>query len=290
MKEFKILAVDDQKTNLDVLIHILKDDYVVYPAKSGEAALRKAADISPDLILLDILLPDINGFEVLEKLKNDELTAGTPVIILTGLTNTEDEQRGLRLGAADYITKPFNQDVIKTRVKTQLQIVRQSRTIEKYSMIDEATEILNRKSFDRAMYVEWARAVREKNPVSLIMIEVDEFQPGVPDGKGKSEIVINRIIPVIEKRLKRATDIFARYGETTLAIILPNTPSDGAEKVAGDIGHNIRESHKDEGSELMFCIGVSSLLPEPGEPVSLLVFRAEKSLFTAKTTGRTVTE
>ncbi|MCL2694330.1 MAG: response regulator [Oscillospiraceae bacterium] len=285
-KEFKILAVDDQKSNLDVLIHILKEEYAVYPAKSGEAALKKAADVCPDLILLDIILPDMNGFEVLEKLKSDELTAQIPVIIITGLSNVEDEQRGLKLGAADYVTKPFNHEMIKTRVRNQIQIVKHKRTIEKYGMIDEDLNILNRKSFDRMLNIEWERAVRENNPVSLIMIEVDEFQPSIADGK--PDAVIRKIIPVIEDKLKRATDIFARYEPATLVLILPNTPIKGIIEVAEDIGRSIRESHDEEGSELLFNIGASSLLPDKGEPVSLLVFQAERNLFKAKVTGEVV--
>jgi diguanylate cyclase (GGDEF)-like protein len=285
-KEFKILAVDDQKTNLDVLIHILKDEYTVYPAKTGEAALKKAADICPDIILLDIILPDMNGFEVLEKLKSDDLTASIPVIIITGLNNIEDEKRGLRLGAVDYITKPFNNEIIKTRVKTQIQIIKHIRTIEKYGMIDEDTNILNRKSFDRMLTLEWARAMREKNPVGLIMIEIDEFQPSTADGS--PDIVLNKIIPVIEGNMKRMTDILARYANMVLAIILPNTPLNGTQKVAEDIEHYIRESHNDDGSELMFNVGASSLLPDKGEPVSLLVFQAERNLFKAKATGEVV--
>jgi diguanylate cyclase (GGDEF)-like protein len=269
-KEFKILAVDDQKTNLDVLIHILKDEYTVYPAKTGEAALKKAAEVNPDLILLDIILPDINGFEVLEILKSDDLTSHIPVIVLTGLSNAEDEQRGLRLGAADYIIKPFNSEAIKTRVKTQIRIVKQMRTIEKYSMIDEATDILNRKSFDRMLGIEWARAVREKNPVSLILIKAE-------GEKGDAAL---KVIPLVERRLKRATDIFARYNENVLAIILPNTPHSGAAKVADDIAFNIREAHGDTG--FGFGIGMSSLLPGQGETVSLLVLEAERSLFKSK--------
>jgi diguanylate cyclase (GGDEF)-like protein len=277
-KKFKILIVDDEKANLDVLIHILRDSYTVYPAKSGEAALKKAAEIQPDLILLDIIMPDINGFEVLDRLKNDELTERIPVMFITALKNSEDEKRGLQLGAVDYIIKPFNSESVKMRIKTQLQLVKHLRTIEEIGMFDEATGMPNRKSFDNQLNIEWGRAVREKTPISLIMIEMSELR----------EEILFKAANIINTRLKRITDFKARYGENVFAIILWNTGSDGAKIVAEDIIFNIRELEQQESVKIKLSIGISTAEPTKDDPISYFVLQADRNLFKAKTGGEAV--
>ncbi|AEF80360.1 ATP-binding response regulator [Leadbettera azotonutricia] len=120
-QKYSILVVDDENANLLVLNQILSSEYSVYTAKSGEQALRLAAENKPELILLDIIMPDMNGFEVLTKLKESPQTANIPVIFITGLDNANDEEKGFELGAADYITKPFKSVVVMARVKTQMK-------------------------------------------------------------------------------------------------------------------------------------------------------------------------
>ncbi|MCL2638483.1 MAG: response regulator [Oscillospiraceae bacterium] len=277
-KKFKILAVDDEKANLDLLIHILKDTYIVYPAKSGEAALKKAAEIQPDLILLDVIMPEMNGFEVLEKLKADDLTQHIPVFFITALNNTEDEKRALGLGAVDYIVKPFNADMVKVRIKTQLQLIKYMRTIEELGMFDELTGMPNRKSFDKQLMVEWGRAVREKTPVSLIMIDVDEGE----------ENALIEVAGVINARLKRVTDVHARYSETMFAIILPNTNRDGAAIVAEDIIKGVKALTLEEGVQITLSVGISSTQPKHDDPISYFVLQADRNLFKAKAEKNTV--
>ncbi len=123
-----ILIVDDEKANLLALNAILSPDYAVAFAKSGGEALRLAAEIKPDLILLDIIMPDISGFETLERLKESAETMFIPVIFITGLDSEHDEEKGFTLGAVDYIKKPFKSIIVKARVNTQMQIVRQMRS------------------------------------------------------------------------------------------------------------------------------------------------------------------
>jgi len=141
-----ILVVDDEKINLQVLNNILSPDYTVYMVKSGRSAVEMANINLPDLILLDILMPDINGFDVLESLKKSEITKNIPVIIITGLESAEDEEKGLAFGAADFICKPFSNRIIKSRVYNQIQIVNNIRKLEYYSQIQSALEIAKEKS------------------------------------------------------------------------------------------------------------------------------------------------
>lgn len=124
-----VLIVDDEKSNLDVLNHILHNDYTVYVAKSGDMALKRAVADKPDLILLDVIMPGMSGFEVLEQLKADPQTRDIPVIFVTGLSSIEDEEKGLALGAADFIAKPFHHPLVMARVRTHLRLAEQDRLL-----------------------------------------------------------------------------------------------------------------------------------------------------------------
>jgi signal transduction histidine kinase/HPt (histidine-containing phosphotransfer) domain-containing protein len=135
-----ILIVDDDKLDLEILNNILSDEYIIYLTKSGASAVDLAAKYEPDLILLDIIMPDINGFEVLASLKKSPKTHDIPVIFITGLDSVEDEEKGLGLDAADFIQKPFSGNIVKLRVRNQLQIINQIRAIKKYAHEVAASE------------------------------------------------------------------------------------------------------------------------------------------------------
>jgi PAS domain S-box-containing protein len=128
-----VLVVDDEKINLEVLRSILGQEYTVHMTKSGASALEMAGKYRPDLILLDIIMPDMNGFDVLETLKSSDKTRHIPVILITGLEGVEYEEKGLTLGAADFIHKPFSNKIVKSRVQHHIQIVNQIRVIEQYA-------------------------------------------------------------------------------------------------------------------------------------------------------------
>jgi putative two-component system response regulator len=119
-----VLVVDDTETNIDILVETLGDDYDVSVAMDGESALESVADDQPDLILLDIMMPGMDGYEVCERLKADATTRNIPVIFLTAMTEVQDEAKGLALGAVDYVTKPFSPSLVKSRVRNQLELKR----------------------------------------------------------------------------------------------------------------------------------------------------------------------
>ena len=126
-----LLLVDDSNANLKILAYILGEEYTIYSATSGISAIEKAKEYKPDLILLDILMPDMNGYQTLSKIKTIEEIQDTPVIFITGLDSEEEEEKGLSLGAVDYITKPFRPLIVNLRVRCQIQIINQMRTIER---------------------------------------------------------------------------------------------------------------------------------------------------------------
>ena len=140
-KKNSVLIVDDTIENIKLLSFILKDEYTVYAAKCGQEAIEAAEKFLPDVILLDILMPQMDGYEVLAKLKNTERTANIPVIFATALSQAADEERGLLLGAVDYITKPFSTAIVKLRVKRQIDIIGQH-----IALIEKEREAMNNRA------------------------------------------------------------------------------------------------------------------------------------------------
>lgn len=121
MNKARILIVDDEKININVLMGALKAEYIIQAAQNGKQALKRAAELSPDLILLDIVMPEMDGYEVCKKLKSDDKTRHIPIIFLTAISDSCSETKGLELGAVDYITKPINVSIVKTRLKHHLE-------------------------------------------------------------------------------------------------------------------------------------------------------------------------
>ncbi|UQZ88362.1 diguanylate cyclase response regulator [Deltaproteobacteria bacterium Smac51] len=290
-RQFNILVVDDDRSNLDVLVHILKSDYQVQVAKSGEVALKIANQYQPDLILLDVLMPDLDGFEVLTRLKESDVTRHIPVIFITGLVNVEDEEKGFLLGAVDYIVKPFNNAIVQARVRTHIKIIKQMRMIERLGLIDALTDVPNRRAFDHQVDVEWSRAVRQKNPLSMMIIDVDKFKVyndtyGHPQG----DVLLQAVAKTLQKSLKRPADFMARIGGEEFSVILPATDLNGALQMAEDLRANVeacRISGPDAASSsVTVSIGVSSIIPSADDLQPDFIARVDAALYEAKRTGR----
>ena len=300
---FTILIVDDERPNLEVLSRILQSEYKNYDgavqlnyriiaAKTGEAALKMALNDKPDLILLDIILPGINGFEVLSKLKESEGTRSIPVIIITGLDSIADEEMGFFLGAVDYITKPFNKSLVKARVMTHLRIVEQMRLIEHLGWLDPLTGIANRRNLDAHMVMEWGRAVREKTPFSFCMIDVDHFKL-VNDtyGHQQGDIVLKSVAGIIRSSVKRSADFVARWGGEEFAVVLPSTDISGALEVAEIIRAKIEKAvfpSLTGASDIKITVsaGVASSMPYVENSMTSFLEEADQALYAAKEAGR----
>jgi len=291
VKKNSILIVDDEKSNLMVLTHVLSHDYTIYTAKDGQDAVNKAVKLLPDLILLDIVMPEMNGYEVLATLKNSEKTREIPVIFITGLDSSEDEEKGLVLNAADYISKPFRPAIVKLRIRNQIQIVNQMRTIERLSMIDQLTDIPNRRSFDSRLNMEWKRAIREKTALSIFMIDVDKFKTyNDTYGHQQGDIVLQRAAEIFMSTIRRPGDFAARWGGEEFAVLLPVTDMDGAVKVAEQIRANVEKAVipcTDGGiTKVTISLGVNSELPDNDKSLDGFISGADSALYTAKETGR----
>jgi len=290
-KKNSLLIVDDEHTNLKVLAHILGDEYTIYTAANGASAIEKAKEYMPDLILLDILMPEMNGYEALSIIKKTDEIKKTPIIFITGLDSDEDQEKGLSLEASDYITKPLNAKIVKLRVRNQIQIINQMRTIERLSRIDQLTDIPNRRSFDERLQMEWKRAIREKTPISLIMIDIDNFKR-INDtyGHPQGDIVLQTIAKILPQSFRRPGDIASRWGGEEFTVLLPNTTLSGALEVA----EKIRECVENENIpcddnttiKVTISIGVNSIVPDRDSHTKDLITDADKALYLAKGSGK----
>lgn len=289
----KILVVDDERSNIDALSYILKPRYTVLVAKDGLTAIEVAKSRSPDLILLDIVMPGMNGFEVLSALKESDETRPIPVIFITGRDSFKDEEKGFALGAVDYVTKPFHNSIVEARVKTHIQMIEYIQMIEHLCMIDALTNIPNRRHFDNRLSTEWEKAFREKTPVGMLMIDVDRFKDyNDTYGHLQGDKLLQAIVGIITQALKRPTDFAARWGGEEFAVLLPDTDSDGAfmvaERIREDIQRAVIPCSDGTGTRITVSIGVDSEIPASGDASGSLIYGADEALYAAKEAGRNI--
>jgi diguanylate cyclase (GGDEF)-like protein len=290
-KEFTILIADDEKMNLEILGGILSPMYNLLISKNGAKVLELAKQHKPDLILLDVLMPDMTGFEVIAKLRESDETSKIPVIFITGLTSAEDEEKGFFLGAVDYIAKPFNKSIVKARVNTHIKIVDQMRTIELIGLIDPLTKISNRRGFEKQMNAEWGRAFREKTPISILMMDIDKFKTyNDTYGHQQGDVALKTFAEAAAGALMRPVDFPARWGGEEFVILLPGADIEGAASVAERVRESVAAAVilTEDGTEtrITVSIGANSVVPGTEAPTTDFIEKADQALYKAKESGR----
>ena len=290
-KEFTILITDDEKFNLDVLGNILSPFYNLLISRNGTRALELAKQNAPDLILLDVMMPDMTGFEVISKLKESEDTANIPVIFITGLTDPADEEKGFFLGAVDYITKPFVKAIVKARVNTHIKIIDQMRTIERLGLIDPLTKVSNRRGFENRFNAEWGRAIREQSPISFMLMDIDKFKNyNDTYGHHQGDVALKTFAEIASQTINRSTDFVARWGGEEFVILLPNTNTDGASEIAENVRKNVEATTvpTEDGAitRMTVSIGVNTVIPNADTSAADFMSKADKALYEAKESGR----
>jgi diguanylate cyclase (GGDEF)-like protein len=289
---YSVLIVDDQETSLTALSNILSPDYTVYEADNGPEAIEIAEKYLPDVILLDVLMTQMDGYAVIEKLKASDDTQAIPIIFITSLGTSKDEEKGLALGAVDYITKPFVPEIVRLRLQNQIKVLEQVRTIERLSTIDQLTNLPNRRSFETRMGTEWGRATREKTPISILMIDIDLFKHyNDTYGHQQGDAALQEAAKVFSQKLKRHGDFAARWGGEEFIILLPNTDEEGAIDVAEQVRQAV-ERLEIPGlngmiTKINVSIGIYTRMPNQGRSsISEFISRADKALYIAKNNGR----
>jgi len=288
----KVLIADDDPLNRQVLAELLKPEYTVLLAKNGEQALERATRHAPDLVLLDVMMPDMDGYEVLRRLRADPATAQMAVIFISGLDRPEDEANGLKLGAADYIVKPINATVVMARVALHLQLVRQRRMLERLANIDGLTELANRRRFDELYAQEWQRAERSGAPLSVALLDIDAFkQYNDHYGHPAGDRALRAVARATHASVRRPADLAARYGGEELVLLLPDTDAAQARQVVDGLCAAIaglRLAHAASGVApvLTVSVGGATLGTHGSETAAELFEAADSQLYRAKQAGR----
>lgn len=290
----KILIVDDERLNIRMLDEILRDEYDISVAVNGEQALKRAlAAPPPDMILLDIQMPGMDGYEVCRRLMAHETTRGIPVIFVTSMVDEEDERKGLELGAVDYITKPFRPSIVQARLKNHLELKRQRDLLNRLSSLDGLTGIANRRHFETFIEQEWRRAPRHGLEISLILMDIDHFKKYNDHyGHTAGDDCLKEVARALVDALPRATDLIARYGGEEFVCVLPATDLQGALKVAERLRAAVLSQaipHAFSGTHdcVTLSLGVACMQPGRGSTTpSDLIVAADRMLYRAKEAGR----
>lgn len=244
-KTGRILIIDDQPENIHVLANILQKEYEVQAATNGAKALEITYGKNPpDLILLDIVMPEMDGYEVCRRLKANKQIRDIPVIFVTVKKSVEDEEYGFNLGAVDYISKPFQPTVVRVRIRNHMNLKLKTEILEKLSLLDSLTNIPNRRSFDKELQREWKHALRSGHPLPVLMMNVDHFKHYNDNyGYGAGDECLKHITEAMNKKLRRPLDFFARYGGEEFVALLPNTDAPGTMQMAEQLRAAVAEAN-----------------------------------------------
>lgn len=287
----KILIIDDSPVQAAHLKNILAEDYEITAVQTAQEGLDRAHSGEYSLVLLDVVMPEMDGFMLLKKLQEEVVTRHIPVILITSLSDIESEQRGLTLGAVDYITKPGHPLIVKARVNTHIKLYQYRKQVEYQSMTDQLTGVANRRRHDRYSLLKWQEAVRLRVPFSVCMFDIDKFKVyndtfGHPAG----DRVIAAVANAAASRLRRSTDFFARYGgEEFVAFMI----GDDAEKSFAHM-KSIRQAvedlnipHNPSVSErVTVSIGGVTVIPKQETSYQTCLKMADTMLYDAKRLGR----
>ena len=286
-----ILIADNEPSYTASLISILSPLYTIHLVSNGRDIINTARELLPDLIIIDVIMSDISGFDVISALKILEETKDIPIVFVTKHSDIKNEEKALSLGAADYIYKPFNESIAKLRIQNQIQIVNQMRKIQHLSMTDALTGIANRRCFNARISQEWPSAIRDKIPLALLMLDIDDFK-NINDRYGHlfGDLVLQNIAKILEQCTKRPKDLAARWGGEEFVVLLPNTKIEGAVFVAERIRkaakkqkHRLAET---ECTDITVSIGINCLIPRFDLPIYEFIAIADKAMYRAKTLGK----
>lgn len=288
-----ILIVDDTPSNIHTLSTMLKSDYRIKVAKDGLSALKIAAvQGAVDLILLDIVMPEMDGYAVCEQLKKDPYMQHIPVIFVTAKDGPEEQVHGFRLGAADYITKPFDPTVVKVCVKHQIELKCNQEELERLSLYDGLTQIANRRYFDASYDKIFKEALREKVSLAVLMMDIDYFKRYNDHyGHAAGDTCLVEVASALKQAVYRPSDLLARYGGEEFVVVLKDVTIDGACKVAHRLLQCVEELHlPHEHSSCASCVTLSIGVALKNTHSKLsqkeLLIKADEALYEAKAEGR----
>lgn len=293
-KIFKILIIDEQEKSVEFLKkHLETEGYHINGLISGKDVLELCAREKFDLILLSLNLSGVSGLEVCTKIKQCEGTCDIPVMLITSHREIEEKLDALSHGAQDFITKPFNMEELKARIRVALRVkaskdALKDRTsvLEETSLKDELTGLFNRRYIKERMYEEISRADRFGHAVSCIIFDVDQFKViNNVYGHENGDLILKEIAEILKQNI-RTIDVLGRYGGEEFVIILPQTDISGALTVAEKLAKAIESNKfyiKDTAINITVSIGVASNKETDGDD---LLYYADLALNKAKTSDK----
>ncbi|TVO58189.1 diguanylate cyclase domain-containing protein [Denitromonas halophila] len=289
----RVLIVDDERSNISLLGNLLQPDCEVLVATDGVSALRRAAaEVKPDIILLDVMMPGMDGYQVCKQLKENDATRDIPVIFITAMGEEDDEALGLRIGAVDYVTKPFSPAILKMRLRTHVELKRLRDHWQRLSTVDALTQVANRRCFDEALETAWRTAMRQKQPLALIMVDVDHFKAyNDHHGHSAGDDCLKRVAQALSQEVKRAGDLLARFGGEEFVCLMPDVDLHGAETVGRRMCAAVSEmslphEHPSVRAAVSISVGLAVLHPNGSQSPNDLVVEADRRLYDAKRGGR----
>lgn len=287
-----ILIIDDEPFYIKVLAECLSSKYNIMIACNAQQALLRLKVNIPDLILLDILMPDVSGYEICAELKKSHEYKHIPVIFISTLGKVEDEVRGLELGAVDFLSKPFRLPLVKLRIKNHLQLQQQSELLKQLAHEDALTKIPNRRRFDDFLNREWLISARYQSNLSLLMIDIDFFkQYNDQYGHSQGDQCLIQVAETLSSLVMRRTDLLCRYGGEEFAVILPDSTPETALEIAEKLRSGIEDLNIPHAASKLYdhltiSIGVATMTANNESQSEALLEKADNNLYQAKNAGR----
>ena len=287
----KILVIDDSAVQAEYLRSILKEEYDVTVCNTAREGLAAAKEGCFGLILLDIVMPDMDGFILLRELKETDLTKHIPVIMLTSLSDVQYEERGLLMGAVDYVAKPFSPVIIRARVNTHIQLYHYQMEFKQQAMVDQLTGVANRRRYEGESLSKWREAIRFGMPLSICMFDIDKFKLyndtfGHPAG----DQVISAVAKTASSYFQRSMDLFARYGGEEFIAVFVGSDGHNAFEFLKTIRQAVEDLHiphcSPGGRWVTVSVGGVSLIPKVGDSYDTYLKLADTMLYDAKRLGR----
>jgi len=288
-----MLIVDDQPINIRGLYELFRGDFDVFMAGDGGEAIEKCAKLQPGIVLLDVVMPGMDGYEVCRQLKKMPSLAGIPVIFVTANYDEQQEVNGFLAGAADFIHKPINPVITRARVNTQLLLKQQQDSLRALALSDGLTGIANRRLFEESFTAALAQATRDQTSLAVVLMDVDFFkQYNDHYGHQAGDECLCRIAIALDSVLSRPYDLVARYGGEEFVALAPGANGQGAQRLAQSMLDKVRALDIEHrlsplGGVVTISAGAVTLIPASTSVSQLELLRAaDEQLYLAKKSGR----
>lgn len=287
-----VLVVEDDPVSLGAISEYLsRQGYSVLVARDGNLA-RALFERELDLVILDLHLPDTTGIDLLKELKGELDHHHLPVICITASDDMSSIEAAFQAGALDYMIKPYNQYILSAKVKTLIDLKRKTEKLAALTHKDALTDVYNRRSLDEMLPIEWRRMKREEKPLSLVMVDIDDFKK-VNDvlGHQAGDECIKQVADSLKSLVRRAGDIIIRYGGDEFLLILPDVDIAQAVKLANNIRSQVSENCVDCDKRTVNCekitvtLGCASVIPSDSSSPEVLLKQADMQLYEAKVAG-----